>query len=38
MTVRDGKGHSETRTMEFWIKWFEDGHKAGDLLRLYHPE
>jgi phage baseplate assembly protein gpV len=38
MTVRDGKGHSETRTMEFWIKWFEDGHKAGDLLRLYYPE
>lgn len=38
MTVRDAKGNSETRTMEFWMGWFEDGHTAGDLLRIYYPQ
>lgn len=36
MTVRDGAGNSETRTMEFWQNWFRDGHNPGDLFRLCH--
>ncbi len=38
MTVRDGKGNSETRTMEYWQDWYKQGHTPQDLLRLYNPE
>lgn len=38
LTVRDSRGNSETRTMEYWNDWFKQGHTAIDLLRLYHPE